>query len=264
MALCVSKLNIVAYLRDNQHNHIVSDLSFSVERGKKLAVVGRSGCGKTMTAMAILGLLPENCVSDGSISLDGEELTSLPSKKRRAILGEKLVYIPQSGADFLNPSVKIAKQMDEALTHAGVVKSERKDKMRELLAITGLDEIDRLLSAYPFQLSGGMCQRIVMAMASVGNPGLVIADEPTRGVDRENAELFMKNLDEMFSGSAVLLITHDISVAASCDDILVMNAGKLVEWGTSYKITHEPESDYTHMLICDLPHALDHARKEMM
>ena len=264
MALCVSKLNIVAYLHGGEHNHIISDVSFSVERGKKLAIVGRSGCGKTMTAMAILGLLPENCEAHGSILWEGEELTKISAKRRRELLGRELIYIPQSGADFLNPSVRIEKQMDEALCHAGVPKAERAGKMRELLGKTGLEDIERIIKSYPFQLSGGMAQRVVMAMGSCGEPGLVIADEPTRGIDKENTALFLKNLDAMFSSSAVLLITHDISAASSCDEMLVMKDGKVIEQGTSFQILHEPENEYTHMLICDLPHALDHARKELL
>lgn len=264
MTLAVEQLHVTAAMRGGAKTAIVRGLSFSVERGEKLAIVGRSGCGKTMTAMAILGLLPDNCAAAGRICFEGQELLALGERQRRALRGVKQVLIPQSGADFLNPSLRVRTQMREALLRAGTPRKQMEETMTALLARMGFEDPRRVLESYPFQLSGGMAQRVVMAMASAGNPSLVIADEPTRGVDRENTAQFLQNLDALFGGAAVLLITHDISVAARCDRILVMNEGKMVECGESGQILHRPKEIYTHELICDLPHALSHAERGLL
>ena len=262
MSLRVEKLSIAAKMKGGSTEAIVSDLSFTINRGKKIAIVGKSGCGKTMTAMAILGLLPDNCTATGSVTWDGTELLSLSDRDRRKTRGLEHVLIPQSGADFLNPSLKIKTQLAESLKRSA--QSDRRSRelmMEQLLARVGFDDPESILRSYPFQLSGGMAQRVVMAIALSGRPGLVIADEPTRGVDQENSQKFLRQLDELFDSSAVLLITHDISVAATCDDILVIDTGRCVEYGPSSQIINHPKDVYTHTLICDLPHALSHAER---
>lgn len=261
MSLVVEKLHIEARLKGGVKAEIVHSSSFFVKKGTKLALVGRSGCGKTMTAMSILGLLPQNCAASGSVTWNGTELLSMPKADRRKLLGREFVLIPQSGADFLNPSLTVRRQMGEALARLGVPHSARRGRMEELLHGAGFDEPERILKSYPFQLSGGMAQRVVMAIASAGSPGLVIADEPTRGVDRDNTRLFLDNLDSMFGSAAVLLITHDISVAAQCDYILVMDNGRIIEWGDSNEILTNPKELGTHNLICDVSHALVHAER---
>ncbi|MEG0941320.1 MAG: ABC transporter ATP-binding protein [Oscillospiraceae bacterium] len=259
MSLVVEKLNINAKMKGGTTQTIVSDLSFSINHSEKLAIVGRSGCGKTMTAMAILGLLPYNCSVVGSILWNGAELLTLPEKTRRELRGTQQVLIPQSGSDFLNPVLRVKRQMYESIRRTGVSKSKCYTAERELLSRVGFDEPSRVLRAYPFQLSGGMAQRVVMAMALAGRPQLVIADEPTRGVDQANAAKFISQLNELFADAAVLIITHDISVAAQCDRILVIDDGKMVEIGEAEQIIKHPREPYTHKLICDLPHALSHA-----
>lgn len=261
MVLKVSHLNIEASLRGGKKNTVVSDMTFSAARGQRLAVVGRSGCGKTMTAMAVLGLLPENCRAAGSVRWNGAELLSMPPAKRRALLGSEQVLIPQSGADFLNPSLTVRRQMGEALARLGVPRRERPGRMEALLGRVGFQDPARVLRSYPFQLSGGMAQRVVMAMASAGKPGLVIADEPTKGIDQDNLSLFLENLDTLFSDAAVILITHDISVAAACGHILVIKDGRAEEYGETKSVLAYPASAYTHQLICDLPHALSHIER---
>lgn len=262
MSLRVEKLNIEAKMKGGSTEVIVSDLSFTLERGKKLAIVGRSGCGKTMTAMAILGLLPDNCTAKGRVAWNGKELLALSDSERRKMRGLEHVLIPQSGADFLNPSLKIKTQLRESLKRAAKAdKNSRGLLMDQILTRVGFDEPKSILNSYPFQLSGGMAQRVVMAIALSGTPGLVIADEPTRGVDQENTQRFLRQLDELFDSSAVLLITHDISVAATCDDILVIDTGRCVEYGPSAQIINHPKEMYTQKLICDLPHALSHAER---
>lgn len=253
MKLTVSQLRISASLAGGAVEEIVHDLSFSVDCGKKLAVVGGSGCGKTMTAMAILGLLPDNCRAQGRILWEGRDLLPLSAKDRRALLGSELVLIPQSGADFLNPSLRVKRQMSEALARVGVPKKHRVQRMLALLKSVGFANPDGILRSYPFQLSGGMAQRVVMAMACAGQPGLVIADEPTKGIDQDNTTQFIRNLDSLFGDAAVILITHDISVAAVCDQILIINGGAAAEYGDAQTVLSHPQSEYTRQLIADLP-----------
>ncbi len=264
MLLAVNELDIVADMKGGHRSAIVSKVSFSVAQGKRLAIVGRSGCGKTMTALSILGLLPENCHASGSVRWDGKELLSLPLRERRGLLGRAQVLIPQSGADFLNPSLTVRRQMGESLARNAVPKDQREAAMTALLARVGFDDPERVLRAYPFQLSGGMAQRVVMSMASAGSPRLVVADEPTKGIDRENTAQFLSNLTVLFPQAAVLLITHDISVAAACDHLLVMREGRVEEYGETQQVLLHPESEYTHGLICDLPHAISHAERGML
>lgn len=261
MELAVRHLNITAAMKGGAASDIVRDVSFSVSCGDKLAVVGGSGCGKTMTAMSILGLLPDNCRATGSILWNGKDLLSLPPKKRRKLLGVEHVLIPQSGADFLNPSLTVKRQMSEALARIGVASGARKAVMYQLLEGVGFSEPEKVLGSYPFQLSGGMSQRVVTAMASAGKPKLVVADEPTKGIDQSNKEQFLINLDTLFSEAAVMLITHDISVAAACNYIMVMKDGVVEEYGETSKVLLHPQSGYTHQLICDLPHALSHIER---
>lgn len=253
MKLTVSQLRIWASLAGGASSGIVRDLSFCAQCGKKLAVVGESGCGKTMTAMAILGLLPDNCRAQGSIRWGESDLLSLSGKQRRALLGSEHVLIPQSGADFLNPSLTVKRQMSEALARIGVPKKHRAERMLALLKSVGFANPDGVLRSYPFQLSGGMAQRVVMAMASAGQPKLVIADEPTKGIDQDNTAQFIGNLDSLFGDAAVILITHDISVAAVCDDILIMKDGTAAEYGDAQTVLSNPQSEYTRQLIADLP-----------
>lgn len=231
--LSVENLRVTARLRGGETAVLVDGLSLAVERGTRLAVVGQSGCGKTMTAMAILGLLPENCAAAGRVLWEGRDLLALPRRQRRDLLGRELVFIPQSGADFLSPSRRVGSQMRESLRRAGL-RGER--ALRDILRRVGFDRPEEILSAYPFQLSGGMAQRVVMAMSALGQPGLVIADEPTRGVDRENAEHFLALMEELFARSAVVLITHDLSIAGTAGRILVMNGGRAVEAGETERV----------------------------
>ena len=172
MGLTVEGLSITGEMKDGSKNRIIRSLSFAVDEGERLAIVGRSGCGKTMTAMAILGLLPDNCEMTGSIRLDGAELNGQRPARRRALLGRDMVLLPQSGADFLNPSLTVRRQMAECLKRNGVRRAARQERMESLLGGLGFSEPERVLRSYPFQLSGGMAQRVVMAMASAGAPRL--------------------------------------------------------------------------------------------
>lgn len=254
--LSVENLSVTARMKGDKISLPVKHVCLSVTRGEKLAIVGQSGCGKTMTAMAILGLLPDNCVASGRIMWDAQDLLIMTKRQRRALLGKELVLIPQSGADFLNPSRTVGSQMKQGLRRAGLYGCE---PLHDILHRVGFKNPKEILASYPFQLSGGMAQRVVMAIAAIGQPSLVIADEPTRGVDQQNTVHFIRLMQELFSDAAVLLITHDISVAAVCDRIMVMKDGEEVECGKSEQILCSPQQAYTQQLIRDLPNGLDHA-----
>ncbi len=249
----VDRLCIDAELK-NGNTRIVNGLSFSIAQGEQLAIVGESGCGKTMTAMAIFGLLPLNCHATGSVTLDGKNLLSLKEKQINTLRGRKIVLIPQSGADFLNPAIKIREQIYETLRKAGIKeKCELQSRAENLLVRAGFDKPAEIMEKYPFQLSGGMAQRIVLAIGLAFSPRLVIADEPTRGIDDETASLFIGQLGEMFHDSAIIVITHNISVAGTCHNILVMHTGEMMEYGKADTILNTPNHPYTRSLIDALP-----------
>lgn len=233
---------------------LVRDLSFTAGAGRRLAIVGESGCGKSMTALAILGLLPRGCAAWGQLLLDGRELSALSPRAMNALRGRELVLIPQSGADFLNPTLTVDSQMTETLRRMGIRGRETiGTRSRELLGAVGFDEPDSVLAKYPFQLSGGMAQRVVMAMGMAGAARLVIADEPTRGVDDETAAAFMDGITASFPGAAIVIITHSIAVARSCEDLLVMRGGRALEQGDTAAILQNPANAYTRSLIDALP-----------
>lgn len=234
--------------------HIVSNLSFRVKNGESLAIVGNSGCGKTMTALSALQLLPENCRAKGEILLNGNNLLKKTRHEINKIRGTEIVYIPQNGADFLNPCLKIKTQIYESLKKNGARnRNERREKAKKLLINVGLSEADEILNKYPFQLSGGQAQRVVLAISLCANAALVIADEPTKGIDNETANKFLDKLQALFYKTCVIIITHNISVARRCENILVMNDGHAVEYGKSKDVLTSPKSEYTAELLKNLP-----------
>jgi oligopeptide/dipeptide ABC transporter ATP-binding protein len=249
----VDRLCVDAEFKDG-NTRIVKGLSFEIAPGEQLAIVGESGCGKTMTAMAIFGLLPPNCRATGSVILDGKNLLSLKEKQINTLRGREIVLIPQSGADFLNPAIKIREQIYETLRKTGIKeKCELQTGAKNLLARVGFDNPEGILEKYPFQLSGGMAQRVVLAIGLAFSPRLVIADEPTRGIDDETAALFIGQLGEMFRDSAIIVITHNISVAGTCRNILVMHTGEMMEYGKANAVLNTPNHPYTRSLIDALP-----------
>ena len=258
MALDVNGLTVYADLREGTQR-VVSSLSFSVFEGEKLAVVGESGCGKTMTALALMGLLPSNCRAVGSAVLDGEELIGMPERRLNALRGRKICLIPQSGAEFLDPSMKISSQLGEALARQGIPRADRRAAACERMRKAGLDDPARFLDRYPFELSGGQAQKVVLAAAQSGEVRLLIADEPTKGIDRAGADAFLDGTDILFPGAAVIMITHDIAAAAKTDMTLVMLRGVAVEYGRTRDVLSSPAHPYTAALIASLPERGLHA-----
>jgi peptide/nickel transport system ATP-binding protein len=238
---------------------VVDGLSFDVAAGETLCIAGESGSGKSMTALSIMRLLPEPMarIARGSIDLDGRELTQLTEGEMRRVRGADIAMIFQEPMTSLNPVLSIGRQLTEAIrAHRRVGLGEARDRALKALKAVRIEEPERRLSQYPHELSGGMRQRVMIAMALVGNPKLLIADEPTTALDvtvqTQILEL-IRSLQRDF-GTAVILITHDMGVVAEmADRVIVMNAGKAVETGPVHSIFHAPKEDYTRGLLAAVP-----------
>ncbi|WP_396911846.1 ABC transporter ATP-binding protein [Mycolicibacterium sp.] len=246
---------------------VVDDVAFSLAPGERMAIVGESGSGKSMTAAAILGLLPARArVSSGRIVLDGTELTALPPRQMRDWRGSVMGLIPQDPMASLNPVHTIGWQIAEAVTaHEAMTRREVKTRSCDLLERVGITNAASRLSAFPHEFSGGMRQRVLIAMALAQRPRLLIADEATTALDVTIQAQVLDLIDHLTSeaGSAVILITHDLSIAAGrSDTVTVMRTGRIVESGPAEVVLHEPRAAYTQMLLAASPR-FDRPRKSL-
>ena len=227
---------------------LLQDVSFSLSSGQRLAVIGETGSGKTMLALSILGLLPANVrMQSGCIQMDG---TALPTGKQlQTLRGDKMVYIPQNGAEFLLPARTVRRQLYDSLKKLGLPRKEFAQLAAEKLRLAGFDRPEDILDKYSFQLSGGMAQRVTIALAACSQARLLIADEPTNGLDEAGRAQFFALLDSIFPDAAKLIITHDISVAARCDRVLVLCGGRMLETGAVDAVLGTPHHPYTKALL---------------
>ena len=236
----------------------VDGVSFSVEKGQTLGIVGESGCGKSVTCLTIMGLNPRrNTISSGEALWKGNDLLSMPQNDLRQIRGNDIAMIFQDPMTSLNPVHTIGHQLIEAvMLHKDVTKKDAKARALELLKEVGIPRAERRIDDYPHQFSGGMRQRVMIAMALVNNPDLLIADEPTTALDvTTQAQILslMEKLQDEF-GSAIIMITHDLGVVAEiADDVIVMYAAEIVERGTVDEIFKHPQHPYTWGLLGSLP-----------
>lgn len=236
----------------------VDGISFSIEKGKILGIVGESGCGKSVTSMSILQLLGSNAVlSGGSIRLDEKELIGISEGEMCKIRGNDIAMIFQDPMTALNPTMTIGRQICEPLIlHQGCSKKEAWKKAIEVLERVGISAPEKRMKEYPHQLSGGMRQRVMIAMAVSCAPRLLIADEPTTALDvtiqAQILELMCELREKM--GTAIMLITHDMGVVAeTADDVLVLYAGKVVEYGSAEEVFENPKHPYTKGLLNSIP-----------
>ncbi|MBN8631466.1 MAG: ABC transporter ATP-binding protein [Rhodobacterales bacterium] len=234
--------------------HALRHVDLSVDRGRIHGLIGESGCGKTMTAMALLGLLPRGArLSADSFRFDGMALADVAESLR----GRRIALISQDPAAALNPVLTIARQMDDVLrAHHALPRAERRARAVELLAATGLPDPARVLKSYPHQLSGGMQQRVVIAQALATGAEFLIADEPTTALDVTVGAQVLALLRRLVAerGLTVLMITHDMDVVAEvCDSATVLYAGNSVEDGPTDQLLSQPRHPYTRALLAALP-----------
>ena len=232
---------------------VLRDISFTLERGETLGLVGESGAGKSMIGRLCSQLLPPGfAVSAGELHFEGHDLVRIGARRRRALLGTRIAFVPQEPMTALNPVLSVGNQFDEHLRRLSVGgRTARRRLAVETLAAVHLPEPEKLLAKYPHELSGGMCQRVLIAMAFAGDPALVIADEPTTALDVITQARIMRLIKEMqaLHRTAVVLITHDLRLAAHvCDTVLVMYAGDVVERGDAKTLLLEPKHPYTRSL----------------
>lgn len=236
----------------------VDDVSFSVMPGQIMGLVGESGSGKSMTGYSIMGLIDKpGEVVGGSILLQGRELRGLSLEAMRAVRGDRIAMIFQDPMMTLNPVLRIDTQMMEAvLAHHAVSKDTARAMSRDALARVGIPSPDERLLAYPHQFSGGMRQRVAIAIALLNKPDLIICDEPTTALDVTIQGQILYEMQKLCreSGTALIWITHDLSVVAGlADTVCVMYAGKIVESGTVQQVLDQPRHPYTHGLIASAP-----------
>lgn len=256
--LSVSGLSVAVRGEEGERD-VVSDLTFGLMRGETLCIAGESGSGKSMTALAIMGLLPQPAarIRSGSIRLGDQDLAALSESEMRRIRGNRIAMIFQEPMTSLNPVLSIGRQLTEAIeAHTSLPRSDSRLRALEALKAVRIPDAERRLEHYPHELSGGMRQRVMIAMALALNPDVLIADEPTTALDvtvqGEVLEL-LRDLQREH-GTSVILITHDMGVVAEmADRVIVMRDGRMVEQGRAADIFNRPQADYTRELLAAVP-----------
>jgi peptide/nickel transport system ATP-binding protein len=248
-----------SFFTDEGEIPAVDGVDFYINEGEILGVVGESGCGKSVTSLSIMGLLPKGVgrIVDGDIIFKGENLVHATEKRMKQIRGNEIAMIFQEPMTSLNPLFTIGDQLIEAIRiHTKMSKKEAKARAVEMLKLVGLPRAEQIVDEYPHQLSGGMRQRVMIAMAMVCNPSLLIADEPTTALDvtiQAQILALMKELNKNFRTS-IMMITHDLGVVAEvCERVIVMYSGKIVEEGDVRTIFKNPKHPYTIGLIQSVP-----------
>lgn len=231
----------------------VDDVSFDVKRGKITAIVGQSGSGKSVTSRSIFNLVdaPGKIVG-GEVILNGRDVLKLSGFQQKKVYGKEISLIFQEPMSALNPVLKVKKQMMESiLLHRKIPRKEALEQCRQALLRVNLKNADTILNQYPFELSGGMCQRVMIAMSMVAHPDVLVADEPTTALDLTIQAVVLEELKKLRdNGMAIMLITHDLGVVAQmADDVYVMHEGKIVESGDVFQIFDHPQHMYTKTLL---------------
>lgn len=255
------------FFTDNGVIKSVDGVNIDLKRGSTLGIVGESGSGKSVTALSLMHLLygTQGKIVNGEIILDGEDIVNISEKEKRNLRGNKIAMIFQEPMTSLNPVLKIGDQIMEGLIqHLKVSKAEAKKRTIDMLKKTGISRVETLINDYPFQLSGGMRQRIMIAMALVCNPKILIADEPTTALDvtiqAQILDLMRKLKAEI--GTSIIFITHDLGVVAEmCDDVVVMYCGRVVESGNVISIFKSPRHPYTQGLLNSIPRLGENAER---
>ncbi len=249
----------VSFISNDREFEAVKGVTFSLNKGETLGIVGESGSGKSVTARSIMRLLPSppSLLKEGSIKFLGQELTEKTDQEMEKIRGKEISMIFQDPMTSLNPSIKIGVQIAEGIRkHRDVSKEQAKKETIELLELVGIQQPETRFKQYPHEFSGGMRQRVMIAMALACQPELLIADEPTTALDvtiQAQILRLMKQMQQKFETS-IILITHDLGVVAGmCDKVIVMKEGEIVEANTTEEIFNNPQHPYTKRLLNALP-----------
>ena len=247
---------------------VVDGVSFAVTAGEVVALVGESGCGKSLTALALLGLLPDAAqIVSGKIVLDRTDLVALPERAMRRVRGSQLSIIFQEATASLDPLTTVGAQVAEAYTlHHSVSRPAAWAKARDMLAAVGIGDPELRLGQYPFELSGGLCQRVMIAMALICGPRVLIADEPTTALDVTIQAQILDLMKRLVAerGTSIVLITHDMGVVAdAADRVAVMYAGRIAEIAPVDELFSRPRHAYTALLLAAMPR-LDHKPKQAL
>ncbi|WP_374833166.1 dipeptide ABC transporter ATP-binding protein [Paenochrobactrum pullorum] len=257
----------ISYGKAAKAKRVVNGISFSLNHGETLAIVGESGSGKTTTAQAIIGLLTGGQIDDGQILLNGQNIAHWSDKQLDGLRGSRIGLIPQDPVTSLNPIRTIGSQLSEifVLHRLAMGRKKIKEIVLELLEKVGLPSPELRYNQYPHQLSGGMRQRVLIAMAIALKPELIIADEPTSALDVTVQKRILDLIDALKqeTNASVLLITHDLGVAARADAIVVMQGGRVIEVGRTADILNAPQNNYTKKLLSDAPSFTGKKRDEL-
>lgn len=243
---------------DEGFSTLVQDINFGIKKGKILGLVGESGSGKTITSMSILQLHDKKQMDiRGSITLKGRELNGLENKEMRKIRGKDIAYIMQNPMNAFTPVFTIGHQFIETIkSHTSLKKKQAKELAIDMMESVNLPEPNKLLKSYSFQLSGGMLQRVMIAMAACLQPSVIIADEPTTALDLHSQLLVLRLLDKIRTeyGTSILLISHDLGVISEmADDVIVMQHGRIVETANVLELFETPQHEYTKKLLRTRP-----------
>ncbi|MDD2428908.1 MAG: ABC transporter ATP-binding protein [Eubacteriales bacterium] len=249
-----------SFFTDAGEIRAVEDVTFSVDRGKVLGIVGESGSGKSVTAYSIMQILaPTGKIVNGSVKYAGQELVGADEKIMHTIRGNKISIIFQDPMTSLNPTYTVAHQLMEAIMlHTDRNRSQARDRALEMLQLVNVNDPEKRLDQYPYELSGGMRQRVMIAMALACEPDILIADEPTTALDVTIQAQILELMRELQQrlGMAIILITHDLGVVAQmCDELVVMYAGSICEQGTADEVFYNPRHEYTKGLLRSIPTA---------
>ncbi len=259
--LHINDLTVDIYT-DDGFNRVVHPVNFTLGRGQSLGIVGESGSGKSMTANAIMGILPDVALARGEVSFNGTNLLGLTPADRRAMSGPGIAYIFQEPMSALHPTMSIAAQMIKPMrVHLGLNSKQAKERSEELLHDVGIPPNRNVLKSYVHQLSGGMRQRVMIAMSIACNPQLLIADEPTTALDstvqKQILDLLMRLCKDR--DMSLILISHDLGLVSQyTDNALVMLEGHQMEYGTTRDLVNNPQNDYTKGLLAAAPRIGNH------
>ena len=249
----------VSFFTDEGEVQAVRDVSFSLNAGEVLAVVGESGCGKSVLCKSIMKLLPENAkIKNGKILVNGEEIAGYGERRMRELRGKLFSMVFQNPMTSLNPTMTVGAQIAEAVRahQKDMGKEEVEQRVTELMQLVGIKQAEERKKAYPYHFSGGMRQRIVLAIALAGNPEILFADEPTTALDVTIQAQILELMQDLQKrlGMAIIMVTHDLGVIADmCDKIVVMYGGSICERGTADDIFYHAKHEYTKGLLRSIP-----------